>query len=159
MVNNAEGSTQNSNLLRIMTREKEIDQRFADLERRAGGGGQGIVELVASLDYRKDSEVIAREYLALLKSGSASRQIGVKILRVLEAVRARDVAGQSIRLSPIGALRRSQWSPEREEITAQQQLFPVDPERLRDYRSMSIPFHRFSVRPSFLQEAAQFFQF
>ena len=128
----------------MTSREKDIDRRLENLS-SIPMGPRGAVwpfeALIKRLKNRPDQERIAADYLSLPESTS-SDQVGLKVLQVLESLRAPEVSRQLLRTAPIGPLKRPVWKPSETPIN-HRVLSPVhgptNREAVRDFRSGPIP--------------------
>jgi hypothetical protein len=92
--------------------EAALDQRLAELESPdPGDKGNAFSRLVLRSRLRREYESLAAAYLSLMKEGSGSQRVSLKVLRVLDMMRGRDIALQGVRTAPIGPYDRQRWSP------------------------------------------------
>jgi len=65
---------------------------------------------MGSFDVRAEYEHVAAAYLSLLRKGSGSDAVALKLLRTLDGMRARDISIQALRLAPLAPDKRPAWS-------------------------------------------------
>jgi hypothetical protein len=122
--------------------EETIDQHLAELESPGRSvRGNAFSRLLQRMHLRNEYENVAIEYLSLLRKGSGSRLVGLKVLHVLDLMRARDIGLQAVRFAPIGRNKRQPWS-----LAGVRPEYPVlfssqwQAESSRTLRSAKIPF-------------------
>ena len=93
------------------TAEAAIDQRLADLESTSVvSGGDPFAQLIHRMRLRKEYESAAANYLSLMKERAGPTHIGLKVLQVLEMIRARDVGLGRANVGTKGPEKRQPWS-------------------------------------------------
>jgi hypothetical protein len=91
--------------------EANIDQRLAELESTSVvPGGDPFAQLVHRMRLRKDYERVAADYLSLIKKQSGTPHVALKVLQVLEMIRARDIGLGRANFGRRGPEKRQRWS-------------------------------------------------